>query len=1074
QNQQWKLVSSKEKQFPQIDLVTRVDLPKEYQLYSLKETSFKRGVYNVKSSKKKVIEIPTAYGVKKFYIEESSNFSKELAAKYPNIKSFSGTMVENPSIKVEFSVGLDGYHFSILEPGKPIFYVDSYTKDSQKLIAYRRSDLTKSIKDFTCGVKDSSSKPATILRRNTSDGLLRTYRLALACTGEYAKYHLTRLGIPDRATELEKKAAVLSSMNTTITRVNSIYERDFSVKLVFVANDDQLIFLDPATDNLTNNNPNILIDESQALCDRVIGDAKYDIGHTFSRGNKGFAKHGVCLTGFKASGITGTSKPFGDTFDIDYVCHEIGHQFGATHTFNGTAGNCAGVNRNNPTAVEPGSGSTIMAYAGTCSPQNVQKNSDAHFHSVSIAEMWDYITTSANSANCATETATGDLAPTADAGADYSIPKSTPFILKGTGFDPDVGDVLTYSWEEIDNEVGFTIPPVAANTGGAMFRSLPLSTSPNRYMPTLATVISGSTASKWQVLPSVTRALNFSLVVRDNHDSGGSTARDDMLVTVTPAAAFTVTSQNIQTAWNVGSNQTITWNVGTTNVTPINCQNVTIKLSTDGGVTFPITLANNTPNDGTQEIVVPNNITTTARIMVAAADNIFYNVNTSNFLIIPPAPTFLFTDTSGEQSSCNTEAGSVSYNLNFDFINGLSEAVTLSATGQPAGATVSFNPATISKDGTVTMTISNLDGKTAKAYTINIVAAATNITRNVDVDLNLKSAIFSPLVLVTPSNNAVDVPFSQVFTWNTEPNALTYNLEIAMDATFSDILLSTNTRATSFVTNKISSGKKYYWRVKPLNNCGEGSFSMVASFTTEVCKVCASAGNTNFDTGTTLVQFNTIDNATPTKTKGYNDFTNISTTLQRNQTYNLTINTTTDLATKTIVWIDWNQNCSFNDVGEKYSVETSASTQNGSTTLSPIAITIPSDAVLGNTFMRVTTKYAKDGAPTSCENGANAEVEDYTLKIDKIASLRDRTFTHFNLFPNPTKGSFRLKFDVVDSENVNLQLFDITGRLIGSKKYTIQGKVFFKEISFKNTSKGLYLLRVINGTKQTTRKFIIY
>ncbi|QOD59397.1 T9SS type A sorting domain-containing protein [Polaribacter haliotis] len=1079
QEKQWSKITDNVEEISKKNLMIRNDMPKEYQLYSLKTQNFNNKIRSVKSSKKETIEVPTRNGLKKFYIEETSNLNKELASKYNNIVSYSGVQVDNSSIKLKFSKGLDGFHFSIYEPGKNTFYVDSYTKDNKKLIAYNRKDLIKEAKDFTCQVKEFNKAVPVFQSKNANDGLLRTYRLALACTGEYAQFHLNRLGISSAATEQSKKAAVLSAMNTTLTRINGIFERDLSVRMEIVANNDAIIFLDANTDNLTNNNTGELIKESQTVCDSNIGSANYDIGHTFSTGAGGFAGGGVvCKTGQKASGVTGISQPFGDEFDIDFVAHEFGHQFGANHTFNGTSSNCEGGNRNDFTAVEPGSGSTIMGYAGICAPQNIQNDSDDHFHSVSIDEMWNIITTSAN---CAVATPTGNTAPSANAGFDYSIPKSTPFILRGVGADVDAGTTLSYSWEQIDNEVGtgVAVPPSSTNTGGAVFRSLPISFSPNRYMPALPTVLSGSTESTWEVVPSVARDLNFSLVVRDNNSGGGSSARDDMRVTVTDAEAFTVSAPNTAVVWDTGSTQTITWNKGTTDLAPINCVNVNIKLSINGGLTYPITLKSNTPNDGSEEIIIPNNATSSARILVEAVDNIFYNVNVSNFTINSTTPTFLLTDESGTQFVCNSGGNSAEYSLDLDFLNGFSENVTFSTTGQPSGTNVSFSPTSINSDGKVTMTISNLDGKTAQSYTINVVASANTVTQNLDSQLVVTQAGFSALTLVSPSNGATNVPVSQELTWVVDENAVSYDIEIATDNGFSNIVASANTSKNSYRPNNLTSNITYYWRVKPKNSCGEGAFSNVFSFSTELCSVCPSVGNTTYDTSTTLVKFNTINNTTLVKTSGYSDFTGMSTTVEVNTSYDLTVNTNTAddsedfYSTKTLVWIDWNQNCDFTDAGEQYDLGTTTSSTNGTTSLSPLSITVPSGANLGSTIMRISTKYTGDGNPSSCEMGADGEVEDYTIIVDSVASIPNNVFNDFNLYPNPSTGIINLRFDIEDSGQVSVQLFDIRGRLIDQKNFNNKTNRFSEKISFENASKGLYLLKITNGSKYTTKKLIL-
>lgn len=576
-----------------------------------------------------IMELPTPNGVQRFLVKEASVFSDELAAKFPSIKSYVGIGIDDVTARVRFSKSKVGFHAMITSGNYPMYLIDPYTKDKKTVIAFYKNKVSKS--NFECLVEENVSKVnqrSFQKNANANDGKLRLYRMALIGTSEYSQFHLTNQNVSASATDNEKKAAVLSVMNTSMTRINGVFERDLGVTMQLVANNDDLIFFDAATDGLTNSDINLLVEESQVKCDFVIGSANYDIGHVFGwvddeSGNGLAGGSVVCEAGQKAKGAAMRKKPLGVLFDIDLVAHEIGHQFGANHTQNGDC------NRNNATAVEPGSGSTIMGYAGFCVP-NVQNNSDAYFHAVSIAEMWNYVFTTAT---CAFETATNNTAPIANAGTDFSIPKSTPFVLKGAA--TDVGNSLTYNWEQIDNQTA-TMPPVATSTVGPMFRSLPSSTSPNRYMPAIATVLAGNTASTWEVVPSVARVLNFSLTVRDNVLNGGATHRDDTKITVDGnSGPFLVTSQNniIPVQWKGAGVETITWSVANTTFSPVNCDYVSIMLSTDNGVTFDTIIAKKTPNDGSQDIIVPNLDLTNGRIMVKAFNNIFYAVNTSTISI---------------------------------------------------------------------------------------------------------------------------------------------------------------------------------------------------------------------------------------------------------------------------------------------------------------------------------------------------------------------------------------------------------------------------------------------------------
>ncbi len=602
--------------------------PASFELFSLKNELLDRRLKQ-SSGQSKIITLPTPMGFQKFAVKEASVLADALAKKYPSIKSYTGVGIDDPTAHVRLSNSHVGVHALISSGKHPMYLVEPYTKDKKVAIGYFKNRADKS--NFECLVtergsnqKGASFHDATI----ANDGKLRTYKMALIGTAEYAQFHLTNQGIGVNASQTVKKEAVLAAMNTSMTRINGIFERDLGVTMQLVSNNDDLIFFDSATDGLTNDDIGTLIDESQTKCDAVVGSSNYDIGHVFAwvddQSGNGLAGGGVvCLSGQKAQGVSMRKTPMGDLFDIDLVAHEIGHQFGANHTQNGDC------NRNNATAVEPGSGSTIMGYAGFCD-SNVQSNSDAYFHNVSIAEMWNYIL---SNATCATETATNNAIPTANAGGNFTIPKTTPFVLKGMASDADEENTLTYTWEQVDNQVA-TMPPLASSSVGPLFRSVAPSASADRFMPALSTVLAGAVSSTWEVLPAVARTMRFTFTVRDNVVNGAGVASDETIITVAgDAGPFVVRSQATVTTLKGGSTQTISWDVANTNSTEVGASNVTILLSTDGGNSFPNVLVANTPNDGVEDVVLTNLTTTQARIKIVPVDHIFYAVNAVNFSI---------------------------------------------------------------------------------------------------------------------------------------------------------------------------------------------------------------------------------------------------------------------------------------------------------------------------------------------------------------------------------------------------------------------------------------------------------
>lgn len=650
------------------------EMPSSFDLYELDLSGLSASlqgspVRGKLASREVTIQFPSVTGVfERYTIMETNTLHPDLQAKYPGIKSYAGKGIDDPSATIRFSVSQLGFHGMVMSGKTNMSYIDPYTEDKKIYKVYSRSSLNREEEDFQCLVDSeikSLDNPRKYTGHKTNDSKLRKYRLAIACTADYGNI------FAGSGTNAQKTANILAQMNVTMTRVNGVYERDLAITMEIVPNNDQIIYF-----GATNSDPwtNEFNSTTQTVIDNAIGDANYDIGHLFlstqDNGNAGCIGC-VCTSGSKGSAFTARTNPTGDPFDIDYVAHEMGHQFGGYHVMNTCSRSGSG-----STEVEPASGSTIMGYAGICS-SNVQSNSDAYFAYVNIRDISNNIQNGVSS-GCAQEINLSNNPPTANAGADYTIPRSTAFVLRGAGTDPD-GDVLTYCWEQNDPErAPGNGSPVSTWNRGPMFRSVEGTTSPNRYMPNLNDVIAGNLSPTWEVVPSVARTMEFALTVRDNAAGGGQTNDDLMTVTVNGSAGpFVVNAPNTAVTWNVGQSQTVTWDVAGTSSAPVSCANVNILLSTDGGLTYPITLAANTPNDGSQSITVPNNVSTTCRIMVEAADNIFYDISNANFSIEGAIPCTATTPTGLAASGVTASTA----NLNWNAVSGATYDVRYRETG---------------------------------------------------------------------------------------------------------------------------------------------------------------------------------------------------------------------------------------------------------------------------------------------------------------------------------------------------------------------------------------------------------
>ncbi|MNK10949.1 Ser-Thr-rich glycosyl-phosphatidyl-inositol-anchored membrane family protein [compost metagenome] len=814
------------KNIKQSDLLNRASVPSEYQLFSLNlevlKLQLKHAPLRESKISKVIVQFPDGNGeLKKFRIYEAPVMEAGLAEKYPDMKSYAGQGVDNPSETIRFSITSYGLHNMMLS-SKGASYTDPYTKDKNIYIVYKKADLSAP-RDFKCGVADTKTRKnknggVTTLSEPATDGVMRHYRLAMACTVEYAAFHITEAEM-DGGTMEQQTEAVLAAMNVTVTRVNSIYERDFSITFKLVANNDALIFID--SDGFDNENTeNILLEQSQLTIDEIIGFDNYDIGHTVSTGGGGVAQMYSPCSEYKAMGITGLWAPVGDAYDIDFVAHEMGHQFGGSHTFNN---DCDG-NVMEDASYETGSGSTIMAYAGVCFP-SVQDHSDTCFHKKSIQEITDFMK---GWGDCSENIATNNATPIANAGLDYTIPKSTPFILKGTATDAD-SDSMTYSWEQMDKEISIQ-PPVADAIKGPNFRSLLPKETPERYMPRLEDVIANNLVPTWEVISDVARTFNFVFTVRDNNVLGGQVAYDDMQVNISGTAGpFLVLSPNTNLSWEANSTQTVTWDVAGTTGNGVNAEFVDVLFSSDGGLTYPVVLATHVANDGSETITVPSTPGTTNRIMVKGNDHIFYDISNTDFTITPPPATMTIAIVgSPDRTECKGEEAV--YNLSYETLGGFTGTTTFSVTGNPAGSTVTFSPESISANGNVIVTVVTTTTNVAGEYPIVVTATAGAITKAVTLNLTVVDNDFGIVQLTLPANNAMQVQNNVQFTWSQAPNATGYQIEIATDDTFDTILID-ELVATNSYSAALENDTTYFWRVLPTNEICTGIYSEVFQFT---------------------------------------------------------------------------------------------------------------------------------------------------------------------------------------------------------------------------------------------------
>ncbi len=789
-----------------------------------------------------LVQIPTAEGVlRTFRIWESPIMAPELTERYPEIRTYAGEAVDNPGVRVRLGVGYQGFHAFVRDEAGHIQSVRTYADGQREYyVVYHQRDLPTEpllMGGIPCGVADdehSAEEWERILergqrgvqQRSNQPASVKTYRAAIAAKGEYSQFHGGT------------KASVLAAINTALNYIVNIQEPDFGVRLVLIPNNDAIIFLDPATDPYSGETVGDWMSQNPGAINPIIGIDAYDIGHVFARyitGNQaGVAGGRACSNFGKARGASSAANTNTEYF-YRVAAHEIGHQLSASHTWS----NCPGAEQQlaQSTAFEPGSGSTIMSYAGACGGSNVQGDADSYFHLASIIQVRNFVTQD-EGATCGGEVDVNNRRPTVSviSPRNVVIPIQTPFRLMAQGDDPD-GDALRYNWEQFDTGPS---TPLGSPMGTApMFRSFPPTTNTTRFLPRLQ-VVANNANSVTEVIPTYSRNFTFRVSVRDNK---GAQAWDEIRFSASEAGGpFRVDYPNANgLVWRQGEDQVILWDVANTDRAPFNCQFVNIRMSTDGGLSFPIMLASRVPNKGRHCIRVPNITSTQVRIMVEAADNLFFDISNANLRIEAPSqPGFSLCAPTVFDTVCLPAAHSSS--ISTQAIGGFNEPLTLSALNLPAGATATFTPNPVMPGQDAVMQIAFPTNQPEGTFEITIQAQAGTQTATFNKSVAVFFNDFSGLALQLPPNGADGQNRAPSLRWKGSPNANTYEIQLATNPSFepSTVVLTQDGIVvdTFQVPLLLEKGAVYYWRMRPINECGRGEWVGPFAFATLV-DVCA-------------------------------------------------------------------------------------------------------------------------------------------------------------------------------------------------------------------------------------------
>lgn len=781
------------------------------------------------------LEFPMANGeMEAFGIVESPIMEAGLAAKFPAIKTFSGRSLSNPANRIRLDYNDENFNAIILTT-KGTTLITPFDESDDYYISYRIQDVSleghehdgfhcelhEGQEGFEPALMDSEFFVDPTKTRDLEMVDLQTYRYAVSTTGEYS--NIIAGGNVN---------SVMNNVASITNQLNALFEVEAAIRFVMIDNTDELFNFNAATDPFNNGDLPTMIQQNQLAINNTIGAANYDLGHVYGTNSGGLASlASVCNNGAKARAGSAPFGTFTGSLFFLIVSHEIGHQFSATHSFN----LCDGDNETPATGYESGAGITIMSYSGAsnCNTQWINTVSDNYFHINSLERIRAFSRDDNSGGSCDVAIAVGNEMPTATITIEegLSIPISTPFTLTGEATDPDNTN-LTYNWEQYD----LGDPSILGNPVGTapLFRSFEPSATTTRIIPRIGDLVN-NVSNVEEVLPTITRDITFRMTVRDNDNEAGAYHFDEIVFQSTNSAGpFLVTSPNAGTeTWEVGDYVEVTWDVANTDNDLVNCQNVDIALSLDGGFTYPMTLIAGTTNDGSAFINVPAAVSSQARVRVAASNNIFFDISNENFEIIPAANDGFSVSTEPQAIPLVCLPESVDIEIATGGLVDFAGDITFSVeSGLPAGAVATFAQDVVTAGSSTTLTLDLSNVTEDGFFEVNIQGEGDGVDTEIrTVELNLISTDFTDLEGLTPSSSGTAI--FPAFNWVDVPNANSYEVQVSTSPLFDNIILTdiTETNSLTFI-NELEVGTQYFWRVRPFNECGTFDYAPVVGFQT--------------------------------------------------------------------------------------------------------------------------------------------------------------------------------------------------------------------------------------------------
>ncbi len=427
---------------------------------------------------------------------------------------------------------------------------------------------------------------------------------------------------------------------------------------------------------------------------------------------------------------------------------------------------------------------------------------------------------------------------------------------------------------------------------------------------------------------------------------------------------------------------------------------------------------------------------------------------------------FALNSTSADLVVCSNENAFFSFN----YTQTGSGTTNFTAVGLPSGATATFSPASLSANGTVTMTISGLSSIVPGEYSIGIRGNNGTEIETRYKSLRVYNSTFQNVILNTPLDGQIAMSTSAILKWQAQLNAETYRIQVSVSETFASNFIDQVVTTSQYFVSGLSQQTRYYWRVLPTNRCGAGTTANAFTFVTGILTCDQTFTATDFSNASIASVANSSASVPLTITGGYtigdiNVNMNITHTYVQDMT--ISLQGPASIGSPVIILLQEpcgdndNINCTMDDIGGIPACSGNPSISGFIAPFDSLSSlnSLPAD---GEWTLLIDDPY----------NGDGGSVNLFSINLCRIAPAlsigENPSLSNVSIYPNPTKGIVNVAIPNIN-EKTMIYLYDLQGRKILSKETT----QIDTSLNIENLQDGIYLVSIENTMGSTSKKIIL-